>query len=52
MLILLLAWLLIQLVGVIRAREPVTMVIALVGIVLWVLVILGAVQLPGYLRAL
>lgn len=42
--ILVMAAALVYLIGVIRAKEPVTMIVAMVGIVLWILVLLGVVQ--------
>jgi len=35
---------LVYLIGVIRAREPLTTILAVLGIVLWLLTLLGAVQ--------
>ena len=44
MTLLVIAAALVYLIGAIRAREPVTMVVALVGIVLWILSLLGVVR--------
>lgn len=42
--ILIMAAALVYLIGVIRAKETVTMIIALAGVVAWILVLLGVVQ--------
>lgn len=44
MTILVIAAALVYLIGVIRAREPVTMIVAVAGIVLWILTLLGVVE--------
>ena len=46
MLVLLIAWLLIQLFGALKTKDPFVVIVAALGLVLWILHCVGAVHLP------